>query len=291
MHARSLRGALSRLPLLALFAAMLCAPLVATPAAAAPAAASTGAQRPAAPSVLLDPKFAECERQGFVALASARRALVLNEAREKVLENAGSDAEARRMVDALFAARARGERDHGRFAAREFRRCLTRARLPQLVQAADEAQAAACLTRLDVVHFAVTERTSRKTEPQVQASTGARFAEAAPAIPPALVAVVVPAVFRLRDDNDRYSLEQIVFESCLFPEQWNARVAALPAASGARTPAGTRPQAPAQPRPVVPPHAAPPHAAPPHAAPHAMPPGTPALPPRHPPIPSTSPHG
>ena len=289
MPARSLRSALSRLLLLAVSAAAITAPVVPMPASAAPTQPATSTARPAAPSVLLDPKFAECERQGFVALAAARRALVLNEARAKVLENAGSDAEARRMVDALFAARARGERDHGRFAAREFRRCLTRARLTRVAEQAGEAEAAACLSRLDVVHFAVNERTARKTEPQVQASTSARFADAAPAIPPALVDVVVPAVFRLRDDNDRYSLEQIVFESCQFPEQWNARVAALPAGT-------SRPQAPGQPQPAGPQPAGPQPAGPrpvvpPHAAPHAMPPGTPALPPRHPPIPSTSPHG
>ncbi len=276
MHASSLHGALSRLLLLVLSSAVVAASVISAPASAAAAQAATGTQRPATVSILLDPNFAECERQGFVALAAARRALVLNETRAKVLENAGNDADARRMVDALFAARSRGERDHGRFAAREFRRCLTRTRLPLV---AEEAQAVACLRRLDVVHFAVTERTSRKTEPQVQTSTSARFAESAPTIPPALVDVVVPAVFRLRDDNDRYSLEQIVFESCQFPEQWNARVAASPAGSApAAAPAGNvRPQ----PRAVLPAR----------PAPHAMPPGTPALPPRHPPIPATSPHG
>lgn len=149
----------------------------------------------------------------------------LNATRESLLAIPSNGDLQIKTIDELFdEAESTGSRDHGGFAARKFYECAKR---EYLDVKEDMAGAATCLARHDIVFYVGLDRIKGAPEEQALARIRRFLGTSSKAVyPDALIEQLVPMVYRVRSPDDDYELRQLVFETCLFPEDWNAWYAA-----------------------------------------------------------------
>jgi hypothetical protein len=175
-----------------------------------------------AAELLLDkPAFQQCEAEAFIALIIARNGMHLKDTRASLLAiKSNGDFQVRTINQLFDEIEATGSKDHGGFAARKFDECAKR---EGLEVKADPSGAAICLARHDIVFFATAERGKGTPEPEALARVRRLFAASPKSVyPDALVDQLVPMTYRVRNFDDDYQLRQMVFETCLFPEDWKA---------------------------------------------------------------------
>jgi hypothetical protein len=183
----------------------------------------------AAELLLEQPAFQQCEAEAFIALIIARNGMHLKDTRESLLAiKSNGDFQVGTINQLFDEIAATGSKDHGGFAARKFYECARRERL---AVKEDASGAAVCLARHDIVFFATAER--NKGTPAAEAVTRVRrhFSASSKAVyPDPLVEQLVPMTYRVKDFEDDYQLRQMVFETCLLPEDWKAWYQAAQAA-------------------------------------------------------------
>jgi hypothetical protein len=165
--------------------------------------------------------FQQCETEAFIALIIARNGMHLKDTRESLLAIKSNGDFQIRTINQLFdEMQATGSKDHGGFAARKFYECAGRERLGLKE---DVPGATVCLARHDIVFYATGERV--RGRPQAEALSRVReiLGRSSSAVyPAALIDQIVPMVYRVATPDDDYELRQLVFETCLFPEDWQA---------------------------------------------------------------------
>jgi hypothetical protein len=172
--------------------------------------------------LLLDkPAFQQCEAEAFIALIIARNGMHLKDTRASLLAiKSNGDFQVRTINQLFDEIEATGSKDHGGFAARKFDECAKR---EGLEIKADPSGAAVCLARHDIVFFATAERGKGTPQPEAQARVRRLFAASSKSVyPDALIDQLVPMTYRVKNFDDDYQLRQMVFETCLFPEDWKA---------------------------------------------------------------------
>lgn len=175
----------------------------------------------ATPHLMDNEAFQECEAEAFLALVIARNAMHLgtSQAAQRAVPSNGEFALA--TIDEVYETLARtGSRDHGGFAATKFYACNSRGPLglPENRNAA-----AVCLARQDLVFFLNAERVRGRAPTEAVARVKQLFGQSSPAVyPPALIDQLAPMVYRVQSGDDEYELRRFVFETCLFPREWQA---------------------------------------------------------------------
>jgi hypothetical protein len=165
------------------------------------------------------PAFRTCEREAFIALMIARNGMHFNDTRESLLANQSSGEPQIAMINELFDEIGRtGSKDHAGFAARQFYQCAKRERL---ALTENFAGATVCLARHDIVFFITIDR--NKGVPQTESLARIRSLLGNSAVyPVALVEQLVPMTYRLTSADEDFMLRRLIFESCLFPDDWKA---------------------------------------------------------------------
>lgn len=175
----------------------------------------------AAPHLMDQEGFQACEAEAFLALVVARNAMHLgnSQASQRAVPSNGDFALA--TIDEVYETLARtGSKDHGGFAAAKFYQCSERERLGLR---ANPSGAAVCLARQDLVFFLHAERLRGRAPAEAVARVKQLFGPSSPAVyPPALIDQLAPMVYRVQSGDDEYELRRFVFETCLFPSEWQA---------------------------------------------------------------------
>ena len=183
----------------------------------------------AADLLLENPAFQQCEGEAFIALIIARNGMHLKDTRESLLAIKSNGDFQIRTINQLFdEILATGSKDHGGFAARKFYECAKRERLEVKE---DVSGATVCLARQDIVFYATAERGKGTPVAEAQAKVRRYFAASSKSVyPEPLIDQLVPMTYRVKSFDDDYQLRQMVFETCLFPEDWKAWYQAAQAA-------------------------------------------------------------
>ncbi|MCX2863437.1 hypothetical protein OOZ63_16525 [Paucibacter sp. PLA-PC-4] len=175
-----------------------------------------------AATLLMDrPEFQRCEAEAFTALVIARNAMHLNMSQQSQLDVKSNGDFSVATIKEVYAEIDRSaSRDHGGFAARKFYQCAKREGM-DLVE--DLKAAPVCLARQDIVFFVNAERAGARPQDEAGGRIKNLLSRSSQAVyPGALIDKLVPMVYRVQSDDDEYQLRQFVFETCLFPEDWNA---------------------------------------------------------------------
>lgn len=175
----------------------------------------------AAPIFLVrDPVFLLCEAEGLVAHDAARQALLFDQSQADMLTNAQGDASLTALINEIFRqAREEGLKEHAKFGAAQFYRCVEREGLTQV----RNPNATICLARTDLVFFLNADRIRGKTPEEANQGLKKYLQNTSQAVyPPALVDQLTPMVYRIQNEDDHYDLRQFVFQTCLVPEDWKA---------------------------------------------------------------------
>ena len=167
------------------------------------------------------PAFRACEGEAFIALLIARNAMHLNDTRESLLANSSTGELQAATINELFDDMARtGSKDHGGFAARKFYQCAKR---EGLGLTENMAGAAVCLARHDIVFFITIDRNKGVPQAEALARIKRFLGNSSNAVyPPALIDQLVPMIYRVASMDEDFLLRRLVFETCLFPDDWKA---------------------------------------------------------------------
>ena len=165
--------------------------------------------------------FQQCETEAFIALiVHPRNGMHLKDTRESLLAIKSNGDFQIRTINQLFdEMQATGSRDHGGFAARKFYECAGRERLGLKE---DVPGATVCLARHDIVFYATGERSRAAAGRSAVAGREILGKSSRAVYPAALIDQIVPMVYRVASPDDDHELRQLVFETCLFPEEWQA---------------------------------------------------------------------
>jgi hypothetical protein len=173
-------------------------------------------------TLLMDrPGFRQCEWEGFTSLIIARNAMQLKDTRESLLAVKSNGPFVIATINELFDEMEKtGGRNHGVFAAKKFYQCAKRENLPI---AEGPPNAWICLARQDILFYANTDRVKGRSPDESRRRLKAYLGDISETVyPPALVDRLVPMVYNAADDDDELELRRLVFESCLFPDDWKA---------------------------------------------------------------------
>ncbi len=175
-----------------------------------------------AAALLMDrPEFQQCEAEAFTALVIARNAMHFKMSQQSQLDVKSNGDFSVATIKEVYAEMDRsGSQDHGGFAARKFYQCTKREGL-DLVE--DLKAAPVCLARQDIVFFVNADRARARPQDEAGGRIKNLLSRRPQAVyPEALIDKLVPMIYRVQSDDDEYQLRQFVFETCLFPEDWNA---------------------------------------------------------------------
>lgn len=187
--------------------------------------ATARAAAPALPGdafLVRQPAFTECELETFIALNSSRNAMAFGTPREKALTPTETPllASTVEIIESAYT-RMRQEnlRDYYRFTAEHFLQCAARRQLP--VPAADVTKA--CVARQDIVFLLTVHRAAKLSQAEAVTKVQAELTpRSATVFPPALIASYGNMVYRGTPGGDDFELRRLVFESCLFQDEWQA---------------------------------------------------------------------
>jgi hypothetical protein len=165
--------------------------------------------------------FQQCEAEAFISLIIARNGMHLKDTRSSLLAIKSNGDFQIKTINQLFdELDATGSKDHGGFAARKFYECAQR---ETLGVEKNHSGAAVCLARHDIVFYATADRNKGIAQADAVARIKNSLSRTSKAIyPEALVEQLVPMTYRVASFDDDYLLRQMVFETCLFPEDWKA---------------------------------------------------------------------
>jgi hypothetical protein len=83
--------------------------------------------------------------------------------------------------------------------------------------------ATVCLARHDIVFYVTADRLRGTPQAEAVPRIKSYLGKSSKAVyPEPLMEQLVPMVYRVASPDDDYQLRQIVFETCLFPEEWQA---------------------------------------------------------------------
>jgi len=164
--------------------------------------------------------FRTCEAEAFIALLIARNAMHLGDTRESLLANPSTGERQAAMINEVFDEMSRtGSKDHGGYAARKFYQCAKREGLGLT----ENPGAAVCLARHDIVFFITIDRNKGVPQAEALARIKRFLGNSSNAVyPPALIDQLVPMTYRVASMDEDFLLRRLVFETCLFPEEWKA---------------------------------------------------------------------
>lgn len=175
-----------------------------------------------AQTLLLDrPAFRQCEAEAFLSLIIARNAIHLGNTKESQLAVKSNGAFAISTIEEVYLEIEKsGTRDHGTVAARKFYQCAKRENLPVPEKLSS---AAVCLARQDIEFFVNIDRQRRRPQDEAEVRIKQYLSKSSKTVyPDALIDQIVPMVYRIRSADDEYQLRQMIFETCLLPDDWNA---------------------------------------------------------------------
>lgn len=174
-----------------------------------------------ADELLLDrPGFQKCELEAFTALIIARNGMYLGNTRESLLSLKSNDEFSIATINELYDEIAKtAGKDHGGFAARKFYQCAKR---EGLAVEGNVDGARVCLRRHDIEFYVYSDRLKGRPEEEALGRIKRYLGKEPLVYPPALIDKIVPMVYRATTDDLEFQLRQLIFESCLFPDDWKA---------------------------------------------------------------------
>jgi hypothetical protein len=199
---------------------VLCAACASPLPKSAPPAAGTGAGRSTG-FLVRDPAFTLCELESFVALTTARNAIVFGQAETTLLATNGNDPAKAAMIGELFGRmREQGLRNYPQFGAEKFYQCTEREKLPV---AKRMNAASVCMARQDIPFYLYANKTRGLSQADAVVATRKVLANQPKDVyPDALIDELAPMIYRSTSSDGFFEIRRFMFESCLFPVEWKA---------------------------------------------------------------------